>query len=70
VGQISADNIRQSDLFTVRLDQSEALRESISGVSTDDEMMDLTRFQKQFEANGKVIKTVTDLMDTVLQLVR
>lgn len=70
VGQISADNFRQSDLYAVRLDQSEALRESISGVSTDDEMMDLTKFQKQFEANGKVIKTVSDLMDSVLQLVR
>jgi flagellar hook-associated protein 1 FlgK len=44
--------------------------ESVSGVSLDEELLDLTRFEKQFAANGKVIQTVNELMDSVLDLVR
>jgi flagellar hook-associated protein FlgK len=70
VGQVSADNMQNLDVYGVRLNQSEKLRESISGVSIDEEMLDLTRFEQQFAANSRVIQTVNELMDSVLELVR
>ncbi|MEE2644379.1 MAG: flagellar hook-associated protein FlgK [Myxococcota bacterium] len=70
VGQVAADNFQNMDVYGVRLNQSEKLRESIAGVSIDEEMLDLTRFEQQFAANSRVIQTVNELMDSVLELVR
>ena len=70
VGQVAASNYEQADIYSTRLGQSERLMESVSGVSLDEELLDLTRFEKQFAANGKVIQTVNELMDSVLDLVR
>ena len=70
VGQVAASNYEQTDIYSTRLGQSERLLESVSGVSLDEELLDLTRFEKQFAANGKVIQTVNELMDSVLDLVR
>lgn len=70
VGQVAADNFQNMDVYGVRLNQSEKLRESIAGVSIDEEMLDLTRFEQQFAANSRVIQTVNELMDSVLDLVR
>lgn len=69
VGREAADNRGRREVQEVRRDQSEALRESVEGVSIDDEMIDLTRFQKHFEANTRVVSTVDRLLDAVLALV-
>jgi flagellar hook-associated protein 1 FlgK len=69
VGQTAAKNYEQTSIYSTRLGQSEKLLESVSGVSIDEELLDLTRFEKQFAANGKVIQTVNELMDSVLNLV-
>lgn len=70
VGQVSADNQRRLELQKVRVSQSEGLRESVEGVSIDDEMIDLTRFQKHFEANSRVISAVDRMLDSVIQLIQ
>ena len=60
VGVTAQQNIEQTDIFSTRLEQSERLHESVAGVSIDEELLDLTRFEKQFAANGKLIQTVND----------
>ena len=70
VGQVAAENYQQSEIYTTRLGQSETLHESVSGVSIDEELLDLSRFEKQFAANGKVIQAVNELMDSILNLVQ
>ena len=70
VGSEVAQNTRNLDLQEARFEQSEALRTSIEGVSIDDEMVDLTRFQKHFEASARVMDTVNRLMDEIMSLVR
>jgi len=70
VGFEMADNRRRLDVQRVKSDQSEALRESVEGVSIDDEMIDLTKYQKHFQANTRVISTVDQLIDQVLSLVQ
>ena len=70
VGYTVENNANFAEIHSARYDQSDALRESIEGVSLDDEMVDLSRFQKHFEASARVMSTVNRLMDEVLQLVR
>lgn len=40
--------------------------ESISGVSIDEEVVNLVQFQKAYDANAKVISTITDMLDTII----
>ncbi|MBK7395607.1 MAG: flagellar hook-associated protein FlgK [Myxococcales bacterium] len=49
------------------LGQVDSLRESQSGVSVEEEMVDLTRFQRAFEASIKVLRTVDELLDQLIQ---
>ena len=53
VGQSVQDVNQLSSIYDARFEQSESLRESIEGVSIDDEMVDLSRFQKHFEASAR-----------------
>lgn len=45
-------------------------RDSIGGVSLDEEMTDLTRFQKAFAASARLITTVDEMLDTLVNMKR
>jgi flagellar hook-associated protein 1 len=68
LGQSLADvKSRQSDqsvLKSALLKQ----RDSVSGVSIDEEMTDLVKYQKAFEASAHLITVVDSMLDTVLNL--
>ena len=52
------------------LGQLKNLRESISGVSVDEEMTKMIEFQKAFDASARLVRTADEMMDTVLNLKR
>ncbi len=52
------------------LAQSEQSRESVSGVSLDEEAADLVRFQQAYEAAAQIIQTSNSLFSTLLSAVR
>lgn len=56
----------QSDI----LKQLNNIRESISGVSLDEETTKMIEFQKSFDASARLIRTADEMMDTVLNLKR
>ncbi len=68
-GALSAVNRQQGDqtVITSMLTQQ---RNSVSGVSLDEELTDLTRFQKAFTASARLITTVDEMLDTVINLKR
>ena len=45
-------------------------RDAVSGVSLDEEMTDLIKFQRAFEANARLITTVDEMLQTVVNLGR
>ncbi len=45
-------------------------RSSMSGVSMDEELSDLTRYQKAYEASARLMSTVATMLDTVINLGR
>lgn len=52
------------------LDQLGVLREQTSGVSLDEEAMNMLKFQKGFDASAKLIQVADSMLDTVLNLKR
>lgn len=61
------NQVADSDTVTGMLLQQ---RDSISGVSVDEEMADLVRFQKAYQASAKLVTTVDEMLDTVINLKR
>ncbi len=50
-------------------DQLDNYRESVSGVSLDEEMVNLVKFQHAYEAAAKLISTVDEMLETVISMV-
>ncbi|HXE94908.1 MAG TPA: flagellar hook-associated protein FlgK [Dongiaceae bacterium] len=57
----------QNEAFVRQLDN---LRSSNSGVSLDEELTNLIKYQKAFEGASRVISTASQMMDTILGMVR
>ena len=45
-------------------------RDSVSGVSLDEETADLLRFQKAYQANAKVISVIDEMLVSLISIVR
>jgi flagellar hook-associated protein 1 FlgK len=73
VGQIGIETQRASSESESQKDivaQLKNVRESISGVSLDEETTKMIEFQKSFDASARLIKTADEMLDTVLNLKR
>ncbi len=68
VGSTRAAAIQQRDVESAVLDNAISRRMSISGVSLDEEMARLIETQKAYEAAAKIVQTVDQMMDTILNL--
>ncbi|MGM8227544.1 flagellar hook-associated protein FlgK [Cellvibrio sp. ARAG 10.3] len=51
------------------LEQTQTLRDSVSGVNLDEEAADLIKFEQMYNANARVISVARDLFDTLLNSV-
>lgn len=68
IGNDKATNTEYVDLEEAKLEQLSNFREAISGVSIDEEMVNIIEFQRNFEASSKVIKTTDQMLQIVLSL--
>lgn len=59
-----------ADQSSAYLKQLNSLWESNSGVSLDEEMTNLIKYQQAFQGCSKLINTATEMMDTIISLVR
>lgn len=66
IGIVSQDAVRMSDNQETLLRQLNERKESISGVSIDEEIANLVQFQKTYEANSKVISTLVEMLDVII----
>jgi flagellar hook-associated protein 1 FlgK len=70
VGDVGSRKAAAADNVTLRsavTDQVTAQRESASGVSLDEEMVALNKYQRAYEASTKVITTIDQLLQELMQ---
>ena len=48
------------------LDYFDQQKQSVSGVSLDEEMANMVQYQHAYQANAKIISTVDSLLDVVI----
>lgn len=73
VGKIGVESQRAQSAMESQqsiLGQLKNIRESISGVSLDEETTKMIEFQKNFDASARLIRTADEMMETVLNLKR
>jgi flagellar hook-associated protein FlgK len=68
VGNIARQAAIADQALQVVYRQAQEARDSISGVSLDEEASALVRFQQAYQANAKVMQTAMTLFDTILQV--
>lgn len=72
VGELGS--VKQRDETTTTAHQAEqdfilGVRESVSGVSLEEELTGLIRFQRAFQASGKMVTSADELLQSVLNMV-
>lgn len=65
--QSGKTTVAQDEAFTKQLT---TLRESNSGVSLDEELTNLVKYQRAYQASSKLITTATEMLDTILAMIR
>ena len=70
LGQALSNVNGQTETQSVVENMLTTQRDSLMGVSIDEEMTDLIRFQKAYQASARIITTIDEMLDTVLSLKR
>lgn len=66
----SIENAEQTaDSSSMVLSQLQSQKESYSGVSVDEEMVNILKYQRSYDAAAKLIKTANDMFQTLLNVV-
>ncbi|OOM16279.1 flagellar hook-associated protein FlgK [Clostridium saccharobutylicum] len=66
LGTDSQEANRNTATEEVQVENLQLQRTSVSGVSLDEEMTNLIQFQHAYQANAKIISTVDELLDVVI----
>ncbi len=70
LGSMSQEATNGKDTTRLVAEQLSNQRESVIGVNTDEEAVNLIKFQKAFEAASRIINTTNDLLSIVVNLGR
>jgi flagellar hook-associated protein 1 FlgK len=72
IGRLGTQSKNVQDNYDIKstiVDQISQKRESITGVNLDEELADLIRFQKAYEASAKVMSTISSTLDTIINMI-
>ncbi len=69
IGRDSLDAANRKDLTSATLEQTDNFRESVKGVSMNEESANLLKFQKAFQAAAKIVTVADELLQTIIAMV-
>ena len=64
ISKQQADNTADAQLTV--LNQLEIQNEAVSGVNINEEVSDVMRFSQAFQANARIIQTISEMLDTLI----
>ena len=64
---VTINNMAATDKLV--MDQLELQRASYSGVSIDEEMSNVIKFQRSYDASAKLIRVADEMLETILNMV-
>jgi len=70
LGVSTQDASNSATVYQTLAQNTDTQRQSVSGVNTDDELIQLTQRQQAYAAAAKVITTATDMSQTLIDMVR
>ncbi|MEN6521542.1 MAG: flagellar hook-associated protein FlgK [Armatimonadota bacterium] len=68
IGGNSEEAQSRAELHALSLDELNTQSESVSGVSLDEEMSDMVKFQQAYNAIARVFTTVDEMLDTIISM--
>jgi flagellar hook-associated protein 1 FlgK len=69
MGMDSANIASKADTYQDIADSSATNYSNITGVNLDEELADMIKFQRAYEASAKIFSTINDLMGTIIGMV-
>ena len=66
VGSNTREATRQEANAQVLTDAVENRRQSVAGVSLDEEMANLVRFQRSYQASSRAMSTLDEMLDVLI----
>lgn len=66
LGAESQQAQRRSGTYQVLVEKVDNQRQSVSGVNLDEEMVEMMRSQQAFEAAARIVTTMDEMMDTII----
>jgi flagellar hook-associated protein 1 len=69
LGYENSNTVSNADASATRVATLESIKTSTSGVSLDDEMVNLIQYQRMYQASGKLVQTINDMYDTLLGMI-
>jgi len=68
IGSDTEDAETKVDYYEALRSELESQQQSVSGVSLDEEMVDLLKHQQVYQAAAKIIKTTVEMLNTILDI--
>jgi flagellar hook-associated protein 1 len=69
LGYENSTTLNNADASSTRVETLQNIKTSVSGVSLDDEMVSLIQYQRMYQASGKLVQTISDMYDTLMEMV-
>jgi flagellar hook-associated protein 1 FlgK len=66
LGLETQESSRAADVYNGVLEQQQMRRDAVSGVSIDEELMQLIRYQAAYDAASRLVSVVDEMLDTLI----
>lgn len=68
IGMLTDDSSQNQEFTQVMLDRLDQLRDSVSGVNLDEELAEMMKVQRAYEAAAKIVTVADEMLQSILEM--